>query len=75
MAAARAPEYLASVAVPLTAALGNVQLLLDDPELRDESVRQALQVVESQLRRLTEILRRLQQVRVDPPGAEGQLVK
>ncbi len=60
---------------PLTAALGTVQLLLDDPELRDESVRQSLRVVESELRRLMEILRRLQQVRVNPPGVEGQLVK
>jgi signal transduction histidine kinase len=52
---------------PITAALGHVQLLLDDPAVRDEEVRDSLRVVESELRRLTEILRRLNEVRVEDP--------
>lgn len=44
---------------PLTAALGHVQLLLDDPAVTDEEVRESLRIVESELRRLTEILRQL----------------
>ncbi len=50
---------------PITAALGNVQLLLNDPTVTDASVRESLQVVESELRRLIEIMRELNQVRVD----------
>jgi signal transduction histidine kinase len=50
---------------PITAALGHVQLLLDDPGVQDSSVRESLGVVESELRRLIEILRRLNEVRVD----------
>lgn len=49
---------------PLTAALGHVQLLLDDPAIHDDEVRESLQVVESELRRLTEILRKLNDVRM-----------
>ena len=56
---------------PLTAALGNVQLLLEDSELRDEGVRETLGVVESELRRLMEILKQLQQVKAEP-GGEGR---
>ena len=44
---------------PITAALGHVQLLLDDPAVTDEEVKESLRVVESELRRLTEILRQL----------------
>lgn len=44
---------------PLTAALGHVQLLLDDPSVTDPQVREALGVVVSELRRLADILRRL----------------
>lgn len=47
---------------PLTAALGHVQLLLEDPSIQDEEVRSSLTVVESELRRLAEILRRLNEV-------------
>jgi signal transduction histidine kinase len=47
---------------PLTAALGHVQLLLDDPAVSDPEVIESLQVVESELRRLTEILRQLNQI-------------
>jgi signal transduction histidine kinase len=48
---------------PLTAALGHVQLLLDDPAVTDEEVRDSLRIVESELRRLTEILRQLNAIR------------
>jgi len=51
---------------PITAALGHVQLLLGDPAVTDEEVRESLKVVESELRRLTEILRRLNEIR--PPS-------
>ncbi|CAN5888798.1 hypothetical protein BH23GEM9_BH23GEM9_01190 [soil metagenome] len=44
---------------PLTAALGHVQLLLDDPTVPAGSVRESLNVVESELRRLVDVLRRL----------------
>ncbi|HEX6938167.1 MAG TPA: histidine kinase dimerization/phospho-acceptor domain-containing protein [Longimicrobiales bacterium] len=47
---------------PLTAALGHVQLLLEDPTLTDPDVRETLGVVESELRRLAEVLRRLSAV-------------
>ena len=50
---------------PITAALGHVQLLLDDPAVQDEEVRDSLKIVESELRRLIEILRRLGEIRVD----------
>jgi signal transduction histidine kinase len=50
---------------PLTAALGHVQLLLDDPAVQDAGVRESLQVVDSELRRLIDILRQLNAVRVD----------
>jgi signal transduction histidine kinase len=48
---------------PLTAALGHVQLLLDDPAIRDEEARESLRVIESELRRLTEILRKLNEIK------------
>jgi signal transduction histidine kinase len=51
---------------PLTAALGHVQLLLEEPVAEDADVRESLQVVESELRRLIEILRRLNDVRIGP---------
>lgn len=44
---------------PITAALGNVQLLLDDPAVTDPEVRESLHTVESELRRLIEILKQL----------------
>jgi signal transduction histidine kinase len=50
---------------PITAALGHVQLLLDDPAVRDDEVRDSLRIVESELRRLIEILKRLGEIRVD----------
>jgi signal transduction histidine kinase len=48
---------------PLTAALGHVQLLLDDPAVTDPEVIESLKVVETELRRLTEILRQLNEVK------------
>jgi signal transduction histidine kinase len=52
---------------PITAALGHVQLLLEDPAVRDGEVRDSLRIIESELRRLTEILRRLNEVRLEDP--------
>lgn len=49
---------------PLTAALGHTQLLLDDPAVTDEDTRESLRIIESELRRLTEILRQLNQVKL-----------
>jgi signal transduction histidine kinase len=51
---------------PITAALGHVQLLLDDPTVPEGEIRESLAVVESELRRLIEVLKRLQEVRLDP---------
>ena len=48
---------------PLTAALGHVQLLLDDPAIEDEEARESLRIIESELRRLTEILRKLNEIK------------
>lgn len=48
---------------PLTAALGHVQLLLDDPAITDDDARESLRVIESELRRLTEILRKLNDIK------------
>ena len=53
---------------PITAALGHVQLLLDDPAAQHPDVRESLVVVESELRRLIDIMRGLNEVRVEPPG-------
>ena len=50
---------------PITAALGHVQLLLDDPAVENGEVRDSLRIIESELRRLTEIIRRLNEVRDD----------
>jgi signal transduction histidine kinase len=47
---------------PITTALGHVQLLLDDPAVQDPEVIESLGVVESELRRLIEIMRRLNAV-------------
>ena len=50
---------------PLTSALGNVQLLLEDPAITDPEMRETLQDIESDLRRLTAMIRRLAEIR--PP--------
>lgn len=48
---------------PLTAALGHVQLLLDDPAVTDPDVIESLKIVEGELRRMTEILRQLNEIK------------
>ena len=48
---------------PLTAALGNVQLLLDDPAISDPDVHASLTGIESELRRLTQILSQLSEIK------------
>jgi signal transduction histidine kinase len=48
---------------PITAALGHVQLLLDDPAVTNEEVKESLKIVEGELRRLTDILRRLNEIK------------
>jgi signal transduction histidine kinase len=48
---------------PITAALGHVQLLLDDPAVTDPDVIESLRVVESELRRLIDIMKRLGDIR------------
>jgi signal transduction histidine kinase len=50
---------------PITAALGHVQLLLEEPAAQDPEIRESLVVVESELRRLIDIMRQLNEVRVD----------
>ena len=52
-------------ASPLTAALGNVQLLLEDPQVSEGEVRDTLLIVERELRRLADFLRELNHVRED----------
>ncbi len=47
---------------PITAALGHVRLLLDDPDAEPEAQRESLRVIETELRRITEIVRRLNQI-------------
>lgn len=51
---------------PITAALGHVQLLLEDPNVPEGDVRESLTIIESELRRLIDILRRLNEIRVEP---------
>lgn len=48
---------------PITAALGHVQLLLDEPAAQDPEVQESLKLVESELKRLIDILARLKEVR------------
>lgn len=50
---------------PLTAALGNVQMLLEDPALVDPETRESLREVEIELRRLAQMIHRLTAVRID----------
>lgn len=48
---------------PITAALGHTQLLLDDPAVTDPEVRESLTIIEGEMRRLTEIIRRLNEIK------------
>jgi signal transduction histidine kinase len=57
---------------PLTAALGNVQLLLEDPAVKDAEVLDILRTVERELRRLADLLRELNTVRAVAMGGEGE---
>ena len=50
---------------PLTAALGNVQMLLEDAATDDPETRETLREIESELRRLAVMIRRLTEVRLD----------
>lgn len=50
---------------PITAALGHVQLLLDEPGAQDPEVQESLRVVEGELKRLIDILAGLREVRYD----------
>ena len=49
---------------PLTAALGHVQLLLEDPATPEGDVRDSLRIVDRELKRLIDILRQLDAVRL-----------
>lgn len=51
---------------PITAALGHVQLLLDEPAAQDPEVLESLKIVESELRRLIVIMRELGEIRTEP---------
>lgn len=50
---------------PITAALGHVQLLLEEPVAEDAEVRDSLKVVETELQRLIQILSGLREVRYE----------
>ncbi|HUE76470.1 MAG TPA: histidine kinase dimerization/phospho-acceptor domain-containing protein [Longimicrobiales bacterium] len=50
---------------PITAALGHVQLLLDEPGAQDPEVQESLGIVEGELKRLIDILAGLREVRYD----------
>ena len=50
---------------PITAALGHVQLLMDEPAAQDEEVQESLQIVERELKRLIDILGGLREVRYE----------
>ena len=47
---------------PLTSALGNVQLLLEDPAIADPEVRATLEDIEADIRRLSAMIRRLSDI-------------
>lgn len=53
---------------PLTSVLGNVQLLLEDPAVTDTDVRETLTEIESDIRRLAAMIRRLSEVQ--PPDGD-----
>lgn len=48
---------------PITAALGHVQLLIEEPAAQDEEVQESLKLVERELKRLIGILDRLKDIR------------
>lgn len=48
---------------PITAALGHVQLLLEEPAAQDPEVQDSLRVVEGEIKRLIDILSGLKELR------------
>lgn len=56
---------------PLTAALGNVQLLMEEPAAQSAEVQEALKIVERELMRMTEILAALRQVGMGDAGSDA----
>lgn len=50
---------------PLTAALGHVQLLVDEPGAQDPEVQESLKVVENEIQRLIKILAGLKAVQLE----------
>lgn len=50
---------------PITAALGHVQLLLEEPAAQDQEVQESLRVVEGELKRLIDILAGLKELRYE----------
>jgi hypothetical protein len=48
---------------PITAALGHVQLLLEEPAAQAAEVQESLKLVEGEMQRLVEILARLAELR------------
>lgn len=54
---------------PLTSVLGNVQLLLEDPAVTDADTRETLRDIETDVRRLAGMIRRLNEV--EPERTDG----
>lgn len=50
---------------PLTAVLGHVQLLVDEPGAQDPEVQESLKIVEHEIQRLIKILDGLREVRYE----------
>lgn len=48
---------------PITAALGHVQLLMEEPAAQDAEVQESLKLVETEMQRLVDILGRLTELR------------
>ena len=50
---------------PITAALGHVQLLLEEPAAQDPEVQESLKIVEGELKRLMDILAELKEIQAE----------
>lgn len=55
---------------PLTSVLGNVQLLLEDPAVTDPAIRETLREIETDVRRLSAMVRRLSEIRGEEESAD-----